>query len=624
MTKHKFQTEVNQLLHLIIHSLYSHREIFLRELISNASDALDKLKFLTLTDDAFRTIQFDPRVDIMFDAKDRKVLTIADNGIGMNDKDLEEHLGTIANSGTRNFIQNMSGEQRKDSSLIGQFGVGFYSAYMVADSVEVVTRKAGEEKAWKWTSDGKGEYEIGEATRDEQGTTVTLYLNEDGKQYATRWEIESVVKKYSNHVPFPIFLHYDDTRYEGEDKDRKAITEPKIDQVNAASALWKISKSELTDEDYKEFYQTISHDNEDPLHYIHTHAEGTMDYTTLFYIPSHKPLDLFRADYQAGVKLYVKRVFITDDEKELMPVYLRFVRGVIDTEDLPLNVSREMLQHNKVLSKIRTSSVKKILSELETMKNSDREKYTAFFKEFGIPLKEGLFQDYENRDKLLELVMFKSTSVEGYTTLEEYFVRMKPDQKALYYITGEKESNLRHSPLLEMYRDRDIEVLIMDDEIDEIVISSVPKYKEFDLKSVNRSDAADDLKTDADRSKEKESEPVIKKIKEALGNRVKDVRASTRLSDSPSCVVADHDDPTVQMQQIMKMMGKEYNQEFSPILEINPSHAIIRKLADITDTALIEDISLLLLEEAMILEGLEIKSPSEFAARLNRIVAKAL
>jgi molecular chaperone HtpG len=286
MTKHKFQTEVNQLLHLIIHSLYSHREIFLRELISNASDALDKLKFLTLTDESFKGIGFDPRIDIYFDGKDKKVLTISDNGIGMNETDLEENLGTIANSGTRNFIHNLTGEQRKDSGLIGQFGVGFYSSFMVADQVEVISRKVGEEKAWKWTSDGKGEYEISGDERAEQGTTVTLHLNEDGKEYASRWEIESVVKKYSNHVPFPIFLHFDDTRYEGEGKDAKPVTEPKIEQINAASALWKLPKNELTQEDYNDFYKTISHDNEDPLHCVHTHAEGTMDYTTLFYFPS--------------------------------------------------------------------------------------------------------------------------------------------------------------------------------------------------------------------------------------------------------------------------------------------------------------------------------------------------
>ncbi len=624
MSKHQFQTEVNQLLQLIIHSLYSHKEIFLRELISNSSDALDKLKFLTLTEDEYKQLSFDPRIDIFFTDGENSVLTIADSGIGMNEEDLEANLGTIANSGTKNFVQHMTGDQKKDSNLIGQFGVGFYSAFMVADSVEVITKKAGEDKAWKWKSDGKGEYEIEETTRDEAGTTVTLFLNDEGLEYANRWQIDSVVKKYSNHVPFPIYLHFEDTTFEGEGDDRKEIKEPKTEQINAASALWKTSKNDLTDEEYREFYKTISHDNEDPLHYVHTHAEGTLDYTTLFYIPAKAPFDLFRADYQAGVKLYVKRVFITDDEKELLPVYLRFVRGVIDTEDLPLNVSREILQQNRVMSKIRTSSVKKILSELESIKNTDREKYNKFYKEFGIPVKEGLFQDYENKETLQELVMFKSTKNNGLSTLAEYVERMQPDQKAIYYITGEKEESLRNSPLLEMYNAKDIEVFIMDDEIDEIVISGIMKYKDFDLKSVNRSDAAEDLKTEDDKSREKEVQPTIERIKKALGDAVKDVKASTRLSGSPSCIVADENDPTVQMQHIMKMMGQDNAAEIKPILEVNPDHEIVQKIEKITDDELVKDISFLLLEEAMLVEGVELKSAAQFVQRLNRVMNMAI
>ena len=624
MSKHQFQTEVNQLLQLIIHSLYSHKEIFLRELISNSSDALDKLKFLTLTEDEYKQLSFDPRIDIFFTDGENSVLTIADSGIGMNEEDLEANLGTIANSGTKNFVQHMTGDQKKDSNLIGQFGVGFYSAFMVADSVEVITKKAGEDKAWKWKSDGKGEYEIEETTREEAGTTVTLFLNDEGLEYANRWQIDSVVKKYSNHVPFPIYLHFEDTTFEGEGDDRKEIKEPKTEQINAASALWKTSKNDLTDEEYREFYKTISHDNEDPLHYVHTHAEGTLDYTTLFYIPAKAPFDLFRADYQAGVKLYVKRVFITDDEKELLPVYLRFVRGVIDTEDLPLNVSREILQQNRVMSKIRTSSVKKILSELESIKNTDREKYNKFYKEFGIPVKEGLFQDYENKETLQELVMFKSTKNNGLSTLAEYVERMQPDQKAIYYITGEKEESLRNSPLLEMYNAKDIEVFIMDDEIDEIVISGIMKYKDFDLKSVNRSDAAEDLKTEDDKSREKEVQPTIERIKKALGDAVKDVKASTRLSGSPSCIVADENDPTVQMQHIMKMMGQDNAAEIKPILEVNPDHEIVQKIEKITDDELVKDISFLLLEEAMLVEGVELKSAAQFVQRLNRVMNMAI
>jgi len=402
------------------------------------------------------------------------------------------------------------------------------------------------------------------------------------------------------------------------------VKEPTLKQINAASALWKRPKSDLKDEDYTEFYKSISHDMEEPLLRIHTHAEGKLDYTTLFFVPGKAPFDLFRADYLPGVKLYVKRVFITDDEKELMPVYLRFIRGIIDSEDLPLNVSREILQQNRILEKIKSTSVKKILEELGKLQKADREKYNTFYREFGIPVKEGLYQDMENRDKILDLVMYKSTTVEGYTTLAEYKDRMKPDQDAMYYITGAKEQNIRNSPLLEMYRNRDIEVLIMDDEIDDIVITAVPTFKDTPLKSVNRSDAAESLKTDADKQKEKDIEPVIAKIKEALGDLVKDVKASTRLSDSPSCIVADEKDPTVQMQHLLKAMGQKNMPDFKPILEINPEHEIIRKLSGSEDAAVINDVSYLLLEQALLIEGVELKSPSEFVKRLNRVMGKGL
>ncbi len=623
MSKKQFQTEVHRLLHLIIHSLYSHKEIFLRELISNSSDALDKLKFLTLTDEKYKSISFEPRVDIFFDHGE-KTLTISDTGIGMNEQELDENLGTIARSGTRNFVHNMSGDEKKDSNLIGQFGVGFYSAFMVADKVEVVSKKAGESDAFRWTSDGKEEYSIEPAEREGQGTTVKLFLNAEGEEYANRWSIQQIIRKYSNHVPFPIYLHYEETKTEGEGDSKKEVKENKIDQINSAAAIWKRPKSELKEEDYFEFYKQICYDLEDPLIYMHTQAEGTLDYSTLFYIPTKAPMDLFRADYKGGVKLYVKRVFITDDEKDLMPTYLRFVRGIIDSEDLPLNVSREILQQNKVMAKIRSSSVKKILTELEGLKNHNREKYNRFWKEFGIPVKEGLYQDYENKEKLVELVMYKSTKGEDYTTLSEYVERMAPDQNSIFYITGGKENVLRNSPLLEMYRNRNIEVLILSDEIDEIVITAVPKYKDFELKSVNRSDAADDLKSDDDKEREKKIEPLVKKIREKLGDHVKDVIASTRLSDSPSCIVADENDPTVQMQSILKAMGQDNLPEFKPVLEINPDHEIIKKLENTTDESLIEDISFLLLEQAMLVEGMELKNPNSFVSRMNRIMNKAI
>ena len=624
MSKKKFKTEVSQLLHLIIHSLYSHKEIFLRELISNASDALDKLKYLTLTEDSFKSLNFDPQINISFTTGENKTLTISDTGIGMNAEDLDTQLGTIARSGTKNFLNSLSGDAKKDASLIGQFGVGFYSVFMVADKVEVLTKKAGEEQAWLWESDGQNAYTVKEAEKDSFGTTITLYLNDEGTEYASKWELESLIKKYSDHIAFPIFLEYDDTEYEGEGDKRKEKKVHKREQANKASALWKQPKSSLTDEEYNEFYKTISHDTDDPLLYVHTKAEGTLEYTTLFYVPKKAPFDMYQADYKPGVKLYVNRVFITDDEKELMPVYLRFLRGIIDSEDLPLNVSREILQQNRVLSSIRTASVKKVLSEFKKLSENNPEKYNEFIEQYNRPLKEGLYSDYANRDTLLELVRFKSTEVEGYTSLAAYKERMKEDQKAIYYVTGDNEDTLRNSPLIEGYVKKGYEVLLMDDEVDEIVAPSIGKYKDTDLKAVNKSGTADDLKTEKDKAAEKKIKPVLKKIKEALGDKVKDVVLSSRLSYSPSCIVADENDPTVQMQQMLKAMGQTDIPDFVPILEVNADNEIVQKLADIEDKELVKDISFMLLEEAMMLEGAEIKQPAEFVKRLNRLMKMAL
>ncbi len=624
MSKKKFKTEVSQLLHLIIHSLYSHKEIFLRELVSNASDALDKLKYLTLTDDVYKKLEFNPRIDIKFEDGDKKKLIISDTGIGMNQEDLEAQLGTIARSGTKNFLNTLSGDDKKDANLIGQFGVGFYSSFMVADKVEVLSKKAGEDTAFLWTSDGENSYSIKEAEKESFGTTITLYLNDEGSEYTSRWTLENLIKKYSDHIAFPIFLEYEDTTWEGEGDDRKEKKEIKIEQVNAASALWKKSKSELKEEDYNEFYKTIGHDTEDPLLYIHTKAEGTLEYTTLFYIPKKAPFDMYQADYKAGVKLYVSRIFITDDEKELMPTYLRFLRGIIDSEDLPLNVSREILQQNRVLTNIKNASVKKVLSELQKLSENNQEKYIEFIEEYNRPLKEGLYSDFTNRDALLELIRFKSTEVEGYTSLAAYKERMKDDQKGIYYITGDNEDTLRNSPLIEGYVKKGIEVLIMSDEIDEIVIPTIGTYKEVELKSVNKSGTADDFKSEADEETEKKVEPLIKKIKDALGDRVKDVVVSKRLSDSPSCIVADENDPTLQMQQMLKAMGQKDAPEVVPILEVNPTHEIVEKLEKVSDDEFIKDVSFLLLEQAMLMEGAELKKPAEFVKRLNRVMTKAL
>jgi molecular chaperone HtpG len=624
MAIHKFQAEVAQLLHLIIHSLYSHKEVFLRELVSNASDALDKLKYLTLTDGAFKKLVFDPRIDILFDEQKKKTLQVSDTGIGMNEEELIENLGKIASSGTRKFVDLMTGDAGRDANLIGQFGVGFYSAFMVSDRVEVISRKAGEDRAFKWVSDGTGDYEVKESERENNGTTVICHLNEEGQEYTSRWQIEQIVAKYSNHIPFPIFLHYDETRVEGEGKDRKEIREPKVEQINAASAFWKRSKSDLKDEDYNEFYKTLTHDQEDPLLHLHTHAEGTLEYTSLFYIPKNAPPDMFIVDYQPGVKLYVKRVFITDDDRELMPSYLRFLRGIIDSEDLPLNVSREMLQKNRILTTIRSASVKKILGELSDLAENDSERYVQFHEQYRIPLKEGLYQDFGNRDALLELVRYKSSEVEGCTSLADYSGRMKDDQKHIYYITGGNEDNLRNSPLLEVYREKGIEVLILDDEIDEIVMPAVMRYKDAEFRSVNRSDSADAFKDKEDGELTKKLQPLLGRIKGVLNERVKDVRISARLSDSPSCIVADGSDPTIQMQHILKVLGQNRMDEFKPILEINPNHRIVQKMSDLKDEQLFEDISWLLLEEAMLIEGAMPNNASVFARRLNNILTRAL
>jgi molecular chaperone HtpG len=539
MAKHEFQTEVNQLLQLIIQALYSHPEIFLRELISNASDALDKLRHLTLLDENYKSLSFDPRIDLELD-EERKTLSISDTGIGMNEDELVSHLGTIARSGTKNFLAQLSGDAKKDSNLIGQFGVGFYSAFMVSDRLEVLSRKAGEDKAWRWTSDGTSGFDIEPAERTGAGTTVLLHFNKDGEQYATSWRLREIVRKYFNHIAFPIFLTYD--KSEWNEADKKSEKKRTTEQINAASALWRRSKSELKEEDYKELYKSLTGDWEDPLFWFHTKAEGSIEYTTLFYIPSKAPLDLYQSDYKAGVKLYVRRVFIMDDAKELLPQYLRFVRGIIDSEDLPLNVSREILQQNRLLTSIRNASVKKILSELKNIAEKQPEQFLRFIGEYNRPLKEGLYGDFANREMLLDLIRFKSTKTEGLTSLGEVKSRMKEGQKSVYYITGGAESLLRRSPLLEIYRKKDLEVLILDDEIDEIVFSGIDKYGDIELKSVNKASTSDDLKDETEPRKAAEIKPLIDKLKAILGDHVKDVRASVRLADSPSCIVSDEEE----------------------------------------------------------------------------------
>jgi molecular chaperone HtpG len=621
MSKREFQTEVNQLLQLIIHSLYSHPEIFLRELVSNSSDALDKLRHLTLVDDAYKALPFNPRIDLELDEANQ-TLTIADTGIGMNEDDLVSHLGTIARSGTKNFLSQLSGDAKRDSNLIGQFGVGFYSVFMVADKVEVVSRKAGEEKAWRWTSDGSSGFEIEPAERAVAGTTVLIHFNEEGKQYANSWRLQEIVKKYSNHIAFPIFLTFD--KSEWNEAEKKSIKTRVTEQVNAASALWRRPKSELTDEDYKELYKSISGDWQDPLFWFHTKAEGSLEYTTLFFIPAKAPMDLYQAEYKVGVKLYVKRVFIMDDSKDLLPQYLRFVRGIIDSEDLPLNVSREILQQNRVLASIRTASVKKILSELKNVAANQPEQYLKFITEFNRPLKEGLYSDFANRETLLELIRFKSTKVEGLTSLADVKSRMKDGQKSIYYITGGGEALLRTSPLLEIYKKKDIEVLVLDDDVDEIVFGGVDKYADVDLKAVNKASTSDDLKDESEPDNTEALKPLLDKLKAILGDRVKDVRASVRLADSPSCIVSDEEEPSMQMQQMLRAMGQANIPSPKPTLEINPDHDIVKKLLTRTDDAVAADAAWLLLDQALLMEGVPLEDPAAFVQRLNRILTLSI
>ena len=621
MSQHPFQTEVSQLLNLIIHSLYSHKEIFLRELVSNASDALDKLRYLTLTKDDFKSLNFDPKITIEFIDGDNPTLTISDTGIGMSKKELEDNLGTIARSGTKNFLSKMSGDAQKDAQLIGQFGVGFYSSFMVADHIDVVSLKAGNKEAWKWSSDGKSGFEIVKNVKKDNGTVITLHLNEEGKEFANRWQIENLVKKYSDHIDFPIFLTYPNIEYDDEGKEKSRTS--KTDQINNAKAFWTRSPNEIKKKEYKEFYKSLSHDMEDPFEWIHYRAEGNLEYTILFFIPLKATPDIYRADYQSGVKLYVNRVFITDDDKELLPTWMRFVKGIIDSSDLPLNVSREILQQNRIMANIRSNSVKKVLDKLQyTAKN--KEKYAQFYEQYGRLIKEGVYQDFEHKDSLTDLLRYNSTKDEGLVSLREYADRMKDDQKSIYYISGQNQISLRKSPLLEMYEKKGVEVLILDDEIDEIVISSVPKYDDKELKSVNRSGAADDFSKDKDKDKEEALKPVLKKIKKILGERVKDVKVSNRLSDSPSCVVVDENDPTAQMQELMRSMGQADIPNVKPILEINPNHKIIKKLKGKLKQKSFNDIAFLLYEQALIQEGVKLDNPAEFTERLNKVIVETL
>ncbi|OPG36637.1 molecular chaperone HtpG [Helicobacter pylori] len=617
--EYTFQTEINQLLDLMIHSLYSNKEIFLRELISNASDALDKLNYLMLTDEKLKGLNTTPSIHLSFDSQ-KKTLTIKDNGIGMDKSDLIEHLGTIAKSGTKSFLSALSGDKKKDSALIGQFGVGFYSAFMVASKIVVQTKKVTSEQAYAWVSDGKGKFEISECVKDEQGTEITLFLKDEDSHFASRWEIDSIVKKYSEHIPFPIFLTYTDTKFEGEGDHKKEVKEEKCDQINQASALWKMNKSELKEKDYKDFYQSFAHDNSEPLSYIHNKVEGSLEYTTLFYIPSKAPFDLFRVDYKSGVKLYVKRVFITDDDKELLPSYLRFIKGVIDSEDLPLNVSREILQQNKILANIRSASVKKILSEIERL-SKDKENYHKFYEPFGKVLKEGLYGDFENKEKLLELLRFYSKNKGEWISLKEYKENLKENQKSIYYLLGENLDLLKASPILEKYAQKGYDVLLLSDEIDAFVMPGVNEYDKTPFRDASYSESLKELGLAEIHDEVKDQfKDLIKAFEENLKDEIKGVELSNHLT---SAVALIGDEPNAMMANFMRQMGQSVP-ESKKTLELNPNHAILQKLLKCEDKEQLSSFIWLLYDGAKLLEKGVLKDAKSFNERLNSVLLKAL
>ncbi|HYE50447.1 MAG TPA: molecular chaperone HtpG [Azospirillaceae bacterium] len=620
MTEEKlsFQAEVSRLLDIVAHSLYSEKEVFLRELVSNASDACDRLRYAALTQPELLQGESGFRIRLTPD-KDKRTLTVEDTGIGMNREDLVENLGTIARSGTAAFMSNLTGDAKKDVSLIGQFGVGFYSAFMVATEVEVFTRKAGEDKAWRWKSDGRGEFTLAEIPAAEaptRGTRIVLHLRDGDGEYLEEHRLRQVIKKYSDHIAIPVLVG--------------GAEEP----ANNASALWTRPKSDISEDQYKEFYHHVGHGFDDPWLTLHWRAEGVLEYTGLLFVPGAKPFDLFTPERRHRVKLYVKRVFITDEAEGLLPPYLRFLRGVVDSEDLPLNISREMLQHNPMLAKMRAGITKKVLGEL-ARKAGDEEKaaeYAEFWDNFGAVLKEGLYEDFEHRDQLLKLFRARSTGADSLTTLDAYVERMKEGQDAIYYITGEDREALERSPQLEGFRAKGVEVLLLTDPVDEFWIPSVAEFKGKKLKSVTRGGA--DLgaikggeEKAEDRPAEGEVANLVALFKATLGDAVKDVRASQRLTDSAVCLVADEGDMDMHLERLLKQ-HKQLAAVSRRILEVNPGHPLIRRLTEQVGrdgaSAELGDVAWLLLDQARIVEGEPLPDPVAFSRRLAAFVEKGL
>jgi molecular chaperone HtpG len=609
-----FEAEVAQVLRLVTHSLYSHREIFLRELVSNASDACDKLRFEAIGKPELLGDDSELHIDVEFD-KDAGTVTVRDNGIGMNREEIVANLGSIASSGTRRFLESMSGEQQADARLIGQFGVGFYSAFVVADKVTVLSRRAGAEAAdgVRWESDGQGEYSLAAEEIAARGTSVILHLKDDDTEFLDNWKLRDLIRKYSDHVAFPIRMH--------KQKDGKPTDE--WETINDASALWAKPKSEISDDDYKAFYKSLGHDFNDPLAWTHNRVEGSQRFTTLLYIPAQPPFDLLMGarDERKGVKLYIKRVFIMDAAEELLPNYLRFVRGVVDADDLPLNVSREILQHNRQIERIKASCVKRVLDLIESLAKNDADKFKTFCRAFGNTLKEGIVEDPSNRERIAKLLRFASTKGEGAeqnVSLDDYIGRMQPGQDAIWYVTADSYRAAAGSPQLEAFKARDIEVLLMFDRIDGWVTGQFTEYEGKPLRNVAKGELPLD---EADKKKQeevaKEAEPLVKKLKELLGDRVGDVKVSTRLTDSPSCLALSDYELAPHLARLLREVGQEVP-ESKPTLEINPAHALVKRAEAESDEAKAKDLALLLLEQAEITAGAQLPDPAAFVQRMNR------
>jgi molecular chaperone HtpG len=634
-----FQTEVKQLLHLMIHSLYSNKEIFIRELISNASDACDKLRFEAIADDALYEGDSDLKIRVAFD-KEAKTVTITDNGIGMSREEVIENIGTIANSGTKKFLEKMTGDETKDANLIGQFGVGFYSSFIVADKVTVLTRKAGMgvEHGVQWQSGGEGEFTLENVDLNEHGTSVILHLKDDESEFLEDYRLRSVISKYSDHITLPIVMKKevvpesedkDDT--DGKDDEAKKDEVKEVvyedETVNQASALWVRSKSEISEDEYNDFYKSLSYDYSDPMLCMHNRVEGTQSYTTLFYVPTKAPFDLWDREKRQGIKLYVKRVFIMDDSDQLMPNYLRFIKGIVDSDDLPLNISREILQKNKQIDTIKNGSVKKILSQLDKLAKNEKDKYLEFWKEFGNVLKEGPSEDFSNKDKISKLLRFSSTLANTEVqdvSLDDYISRMKEGQKKIYYITADSFASAKNSPHLEIFRTKEIEVLLMWDRVDEWMMSYLTEYDGTSFESVAKGDLdLGDLEDKDDKEKvEKaadEYKSLIEHMKKTLDGKVKEVRVTNRLTNSPSCLVVEQQDMALNMQKLLKQAGHEVP-DLQPTLEINPEHPLVERLNKETDDARFDDWAFILFEQALLSEGGQLEDPVSFVSRMNGLL----